>query len=188
VWVPASDANGDIAAFNVNAIDLANATSTTGAVAVTVRVVALNDAPTLTAVTTLTVANNNEDSDIVLSYAALKSAANENDVDLPAANIDFQIATVTNGTLNIRVASTTGAGTAVTNNQAFTSASELVWHPAANVNGDVPAFTITAFDGALAGASIRDDRGSICVCPLLHLTQGKQIIADKRQDGVWACE
>jgi len=125
VWHPATNVSGDVIAFTVFAFDGAT-NSSAPAVSVTVRVAPLNDAPTFTYVTTLTgaagAALGNEDGAIVISYALLQANANEADVDV-GDTVNFQITTITNGTLKIRAANTTGAGTAVTNNQTFTSAS-----------------------------------------------------------------
>jgi hypothetical protein len=154
VWRPALDANGALPAFTIKAIDSANGVSN-NAVQATVLVAALNDAPTLTTVATLTgpasVPLGIEDSDIIVSFPVLQAAANETDVDAGDA-VDFQIIAVSSGTLAIRAAGSGAAGTAAVN-QRFSSASELVWHPASNASGVLPAFTIKAIDAASVQSS-----------------------------------
>jgi hypothetical protein len=113
-------------------------------------------APTLTSVGLLTsgggVALGDEDTPIVISYATLVAAANEADVD--GGTIDFRVEGVTIGTLVIRVAGSATAGTAIVPGTTILDAGhELVWTPTANSSGDLPAFTVVAWDGALASSS-----------------------------------
>jgi len=141
VWTPAANANGTLDAFTITAWDgqLASAS----AVQVKVEVAAANDAPTLTTVTTLT--GGTEDTAYPITYVQLETAANEADVD--GDSLSFRIEAVSTGTL-------TKGGTAVTTGTTLLASGEsLVWTPAANANGTVDAFTITAWDGNLASAS-----------------------------------
>src|SRR6185503_7398072 len=101
---------------------------------------AVNDAPTLTSVTTLTGAT--EDTAFSITYATLAGAANEADVD--SATINFRIEGVTTGTLT-KNGSAVVAGTTI-----VASGDTLSWTPATNANGTLNAFTVVAHDGSLA--------------------------------------
>ncbi|MCE9591660.1 MAG: tandem-95 repeat protein [Planctomycetes bacterium] len=141
VWTPAADANGSLAAFTVKAWDGQDAS--TSAVAVNVSVTAVNDAPTLTTINTLTGAT--EDTPFTITYASLAAAANEADID--SATLSFRVEAVSSGTL-------TKNGVAVTAGSTLLSTSEsLVWTPAADANGSLAAFTVTAWDGQDASVS-----------------------------------
>ena len=141
VWTPALDANGTLNAFTIKASDGTLASAT--AVQVQVAVAAVNDAPTLTTVATL--AGATEDTAFTISYATLAAAANEADVD--GDTLAFRIEAVSSGTL-------TKGGTPVTAGETTLATGEsLVWTPALNDNGTLNAFTIKAWDGALASAS-----------------------------------
>ena len=110
----------------------------------TISVTGANDAPTLTTVSTLTSAQ--EDQAYTITYAALVAAANEADVDAGAV-ISFRVAAVTTGTL-------TKGGTPVVAGTTLLSTGEtLVWTPAANANGTLNAFTVEAYDGELASVT-----------------------------------
>jgi len=110
-------------------------------------------APTLNSVSVLTAggggALGDEDTALVVSYALLASAANEFDLD--GGTINFRIENIAIGTLAIRLAGTATAGTPITYGTTILSAThELLWTPPSNATGDLPAFTIKAWDGALA--------------------------------------
>ncbi|MBM4031477.1 MAG: LEPR-XLL domain-containing protein, partial [Planctomycetes bacterium] len=138
VWHPAADANGTLQAFTVKAWDGQAASAT--AVPVNVAVAPANDAPTLTTVNAL--AGGTEDQDYTITYAALKSAADEADID--GDTLSFRIEAVSSGTL-------TKGGVPVTPGTTLLSAGEsLVWHPAADANGTLQAFTVRAWDGQAA--------------------------------------
>ncbi len=135
VWTPASNANGTLNAFTVKAYDGTAASST--AVQVKVTATAVNDSPTLTAISTLTGAT--EDTAFSISYTTLAAAANEADVD--GTTPSFRIEAISSGTL-------TKSGSAVTaGSTTLASGESLVWTPAANANGTLSAFTVVATDG-----------------------------------------
>lgn len=141
VWHPVANANGTLDAFTVRAWDGVLASAT--AAQVQVQVAAANDAPTLGAIDIL--AGATEDTDYTITYAALAAAANASDIDGDATS--FVIEVVTSGTL-------TKEGTAVTPGMTLLGPGEsVVWHPALNANGAVDAFSVKAWDGALASAS-----------------------------------
>ncbi|MBX3475491.1 MAG: tandem-95 repeat protein [Planctomycetes bacterium] len=140
-WTPAANANGVLAAFMIRAWDGALASATD--VQVNVSVGAANDAPTLTTVSTLTGAT--EDTQFVIPFATLAAAADEADVD--SSPVNFRIESVTSGTLTINSSAVT-PGTTI-----LASGDQLEWTPAANANGVLAAFTVRAWDGALASAT-----------------------------------
>lgn len=109
----------------------------------TINVVAVNDAPTLTVVAPLT--GGTEDTQYVSSFAALESAADEADVD--SATLSFRIENVVSGTLTINGGPVTSGSTL------FASGDQLEWMPDANANGSLVAFTIVAWDGAIASST-----------------------------------
>jgi YHYH protein len=141
VWTPASNANGTLAAFTVKAYDGTAVSST--AVTVNVSVAAVNDGPTLTAITTLTGAALN--TAFTISYTTLAAAADEADAD--GTTPSFRVEAVSAGTL-------TKGGTAVTaGTTTLASGESLVWTPATGFTGTTAAFTVKAHDGTLTSAT-----------------------------------
>jgi outer membrane biosynthesis protein TonB len=111
---------------------------------VTINITNVNEAPTLSTVTTLTGAS--EDTAYTISYADLLAAANAADVDA-GTTLSFRVEAVSSGTL-------TKGGSAVTPGTTLLGTGEsLVWTPAANANGTLGAFTVKAWDGALASST-----------------------------------
>jgi autotransporter-associated beta strand protein len=141
VWTPATNATGTLAAFTVKAYD--GTLASISAVTVNVQVAAVNDAPTLTAISNLTGAT--EDTPFTISYATLAAAANEADEE--GAAISFQVEGVASGSL-------TKNGSAVTSGvTALASGESLVWTPAASASGTIAAFTVKAHDGNSASST-----------------------------------
>ncbi len=137
VWTPAGNANGALAAFTVKAYDGQAASST--AVQVSVTTAAVNDAPTLTTLSTLTGAVKN--TAFTISYSTLLAASNAADAD--GDTIQFRIDAVSSGTL-------TKNGTAVTaGTTTLTTGDSLVWTAVSNFTGTTAAFTVEAWDGVL---------------------------------------
>ena len=102
-----------------------------------------NAAPTLTAINTLSGAT--EDTPFTVTYAALFAASNAADTNGDA--LSFRVETVSSGTL-------TKNGEGVAPGTTLLSTGEsLVWTPSANANGTLAAFTVKAYDGALASTS-----------------------------------
>ncbi|MCW1921385.1 YHYH protein [Luteolibacter arcticus] len=100
-------------------------------------------APTLTAISTLNGAT--EDTAFTISHADLAAAADEADANGDA--ISFRIESVVSGSL-------TKNGAAVIAGSTLIAAGEsVVWTPGANENGTLAAFTVKAWDGALASSS-----------------------------------
>ena len=109
----------------------------------TIQITAVNDAPTLTNIATL--AGASENAAFTITYAALAAAADE--ADLEGDTLAFRVEAVTAGNL-------TKNGVAVIPGTTLVAAGDsLVWRPAANTFGTLNAFTIKAWDGALASAS-----------------------------------
>ena len=141
VWTPANNANGVLGAFTVKAFDGLIASST--AVLVNVSVAAVNDAPTLTSISTL--AGGIENKPHTMTYVDLIGAGDEADID--SATISFRIESVTAGTL------TKGGVAVVAGTTLIGVGEEVVWTPSLNENGIVAAFTVKAFDGDLASST-----------------------------------
>ena len=107
----------------------------------------INDAPTLTTISTL--AGKFEDIAMEITYEALAAASNETDVENSAPA--FRIEALSTGTLQKWVNS---AWTAVTAGSTLVSSGEkLLWTSAINFNGIANAFTVVAYDGELDSGS-----------------------------------
>jgi ankyrin repeat protein len=139
VWHPAANANGKLNAFTVKAWD-GSLASADPAVPVQVQMGAVGDAPTLTTIDPLP--GGVEDTDFTITYATLAAAAHATDADGDA--ISFRIESVTTGTL------TKGGAPVVAGTTLLSTGESLVWHPAANANGTLNAFSVKAWDGSLA--------------------------------------
>ncbi len=137
VWTPVANATGTNIAFYVTASDGATS-STNGNVPVYVLLTAVNDAPTLTTISTL--ASATEDTPFTISYTALAAAANEADVE--GSSISFRVDSVNNGTLTL-----TNGTPVTTNSTLLGSGGSWIWTPSANTNGTVNAFSVKAWDG-----------------------------------------
>ncbi len=148
VWTPAANAHGTGAsalnAFTVKATD-GTALSTT-AVQVKVNVAAVDKAPTLTAVATLTGATEN--TAFSIPFATLAAAGNQGDID--GDTVSYLISAVSTGTL-------TKGGIPVLPGTSFGAGETLVWTPALNASGTgssaLNAFTVKAYDGHLSSAT-----------------------------------
>lgn len=111
-------------------------------VSFTITVTPVNDAPTLSFVSTMF--GGPEDTPINVPFAMLQASANEADID--SSPVNFRIEAVTPGSTL-----TLNGGTAVGN--VFSAADTLVWTPGANLFGTLDAFTVTAWDGALSSGT-----------------------------------
>jgi hypothetical protein len=143
VWTPATNVNGNgISAFTVKAWDGLAASAT--AVSVNISVAAVNDAPTLSSISTLT--NATEDTGFTIDYNTIAAAANEADVDNDV--LSFRIETLSSGTFQKNGTNVVFGSTLLSTNET------VVWTPGTNVFGSaVAAFTVKAWDGNLASAS-----------------------------------
>ncbi len=118
--------------------------NTSAPAAFTITVNGVNDAPTLSFVTTLF--GGPEDSPINVSFGVLQAAADEADID--SSPVNFRIEGVTAGSTLTLNGLPVVPGTSV-----FTAADTLVWTPGANLFGTLNAFTVRAWDGALASST-----------------------------------
>jgi hypothetical protein len=99
-------------------------------------IVPVNDAPTLT--TMLPLRSTNEDQPYTVVFNALTFEGNEADVDGPSMN--FRIEELLIGTM-------TQNGQPIVPGQTLVNANQsVVWTPPANQHGDIPAFTVRAWD------------------------------------------
>ncbi len=161
-WTPGANVFGSaLNAFTVVAKDNAGLESATP-VQLTLDVTAVNDAPTLSTLSTLTGAS--EDTGFTLTYAALAAAANEADVDL-GDTLSFRVEALSTGSL------TKGGLAVVPGTTLLASGESLVWTPAPNASGSaLNAFTVVAWDGTAASATpvqLSVDVGSLNDAPTL---------------------
>lgn len=142
-WTPASDANGNLNAFTVVAEDDSGAESSS-AVQVVVAVTAVNDVPTLTAISNIT--GGTEDTEQTISFSDLTSAADEADSD--GSVTGFVVQAVSSGTLKIGATAGTATAWVAGSNDTIDATNKAFWTPAANANGNLNAFTVVAEDDA----------------------------------------
>jgi VCBS repeat-containing protein len=93
--------------------------------------------PTLTSMSV--VPGSIEDSDSIITAAALRIAGDEFDAD--GGTINFRIKAITNGSLDSPV------------NTVISNSNPVIWTPPANANGNIAAFTVVAFDGTNESAT-----------------------------------
>ena len=146
-WLPAANANGLLNAFTVTAVDAALASSPP--IQVAINTAAVNDAPTLTAISTITGAT--EDLFKEITYADLAAAANEADVD--SSNLSFRIEALSTGTLQKWNAGSSSWDSAQAGSTLIASGEKLQWKGAQDANGVLDAFTIKTWDGGLASST-----------------------------------
>jgi hypothetical protein len=146
-WLPAANANGSLNAFTVTAVDAALTSSPP--IQVVINTAVVNDAPTLSAISTLTGAT--EDVFKEITYADLAAAANEADVD--SSNLSFRIEALSTGTLQKWNAGSSVWESAQAGITVITPDDKLQWKGAQDANGELNAFTVRAWDGNLASSS-----------------------------------
>ena len=151
-WTPASDQNGTLNAFSVEARDDGGALSGTPVTA-QMTVNDVNDAPTFTAFTGA-IDTTNEDTEVELTFAELLAQGNEADID---GSVDaFVVQAVSSGTL--RIGATSGSATAFVAgvNDVIDGSLNAYWTPAADQNGTLNAFSVEARDddGTLSGTPV----------------------------------
>ena len=102
--------------------------------------IAPNTPPTFTSLSG-SVQSTNEDTGVAITFAEITAQGNEADVD---GTVDaFVVKAVSSGTLTIN-----SSAYAATTNDEITAAKSAFWTPAANANGTLNAFTVTAKDDA----------------------------------------
>jgi subtilisin family serine protease len=150
VWKAATNANGTLNAYTVRAWD--GTTNSSSVIQVRAEVLAVNDVPTLTAISTLT--NATEDTLFSISYSSLSTASDIADQD--GTTPSFRIESLTSGTL-------TRSGTNVVAGSTLLSAgdSSIVWRAATNANGTLDAFTVRAWDGTTNSTSAIQVRAEV---------------------------
>lgn len=136
VYTPTANFNG-LTYFSYTASD---GTLTAGPAYVDVTVTPVNDAPTLTKFNPLK--NGFEDSPYTVSLTILNVEGDEINIDGPQG-LTYRIEEVVAGTLKQN-------GQPVVPGQTFVTANQtVVWTPPINLNGDVIAFKVRAYDGEL---------------------------------------
>ena len=146
-WKGSQDSNGELNAFTIKAWDGALASSST--VQVKLDVAAVNDAPTLSVVNALTGAV--EDTFKEISFSDLAAAANEADVE--GDSLTFRIESLSTGTLQKWNASSLLWESVQLGSTRLSASEKLQWKGPQDSNGELNAFTIKAWDGALASSS-----------------------------------
>jgi subtilisin-like proprotein convertase family protein len=140
VWTPPAGLQGAaVPAFTITAFDGYRSSVTP----LPVNIELVNVAPTMTFIPTFS--GGLEDTPFSISYATLRSAANETDVNNDP--IGFRIGQVGTGNLTINGLPVTAGATVIN------PADTITWSPPANQSGLFPAFSVRAFDGDLLSAS-----------------------------------
>jgi alpha-tubulin suppressor-like RCC1 family protein len=146
-WTPDPNANGPQSALKVVARDDAPLESATPVQAV-VSVSPSTDAPTLTAVDIIS--GQTEGEPMEISYTSIAAAADEADVDGDV--ISFRIEAVSSGTLQKWSSSAWAA--VVPGTTLIAAGEKLRWTPTIGTTGLQNAFTIKAWDGQFASATV----------------------------------
>ncbi|MFM7250553.1 MAG: CAP domain-containing protein [Planctomycetaceae bacterium] len=132
--------------------------------------------PTLTTIATL--AGASRDVPYTITYDALAAAADESDPD--GGSVQFRIRAVTSGTL-------LQGGAAVTPGTTLLApGGSLTWIPAAGATGTLAAFTVDAWDGALASATEVPVRVEVAAGNGAPALSGVATLAGGRQDTPFA--
>ncbi|MCP3912131.1 MAG: hypothetical protein GY713_14375, partial [Actinomycetia bacterium] len=125
----------------------------TGNVQAQVSVTEQNDPPTLTSFTTV-IDTTNEDTEVELTLAELKTQGDEADVD---GTVDaFVVQAVSTGTLKIGANAGSASPFAAGSNDTVDASNKAYWTPATNASGTLNAFTVKA----------KDDDGALSVSPV----------------------
>ena len=143
-YTPATNANGTNYSnftFTVNDGLLDSAVAN----AMTLNVTAVNDIPTLTAISAFT---GTEDTERAITFADLQTAGNEADVD--GSVTSFVVKTVSTGTLGIGTTSIAATAFNALTNATIDATHLAYWTPAANANGVLTAFSVVAKDDSNA--------------------------------------
>ncbi len=159
-WTPATELNtpsdGDQTAFTVAAIDDDGGQSQAQTALVYVN--DINDAPTLTAFSTH-VDTTDEDTEIAISFNALFSKGDQNDID--GSVTAFAVQSVESGTLRIGSGVTVASPWIAGVNDTIDATDNAYWTPDDNantpVNGNQYAFSVVAVDedGGISATAVR---------------------------------
>jgi VCBS repeat-containing protein len=151
---------------------LSDGVSSSNEASVSIVVRPVNDAPTLTALNRLTGAE--EDKPYVVSYAALRTASDMEDVD--SALLWFQWDEVTSGTL-------TRNGNPVLPSSRLGVGEAWVWTPPLNAKGTLNAFKIKAWDGeALSNTAVQVRVQAASVNDTPTCAEGEVLLANAHED------
>ena len=170
---PAANYNGTISdvltfkAWDISSGSAANKVDTSSGTAfstatdtVSIAVAAVNDAPTLTTISTLT--GFTEDAFSEITYADLAAAANEADVD--GDTLSFRVEAISSGTLQKWDGTAWQAVTAGTT--LLSTGEKLQWKAASNANGSgLNAFTVKAWDGTAASSTAVQVKADVTAAP-----------------------
>ncbi|MEO1994974.1 MAG: hypothetical protein ABGZ17_06830, partial [Planctomycetaceae bacterium] len=145
VWTSAPNLKGNVQAFRIVAVDPAGLLSDPPVI---VNITVDDSPPTLTNINTLT--GGTEDVAFTVTHAMIRAASDAN--DLNSDLLEFRIESLpTQGTLSQSVGGAAiSVGDVITDTGATSS---VVFEPALNLNGDIPAFTVFAFAGGLESAT-----------------------------------
>lgn len=170
VWTPDSNANGTLPAFKLKATDISGGTSSTSTMSVVTA--SVNDVPTLTSISTLSSAT--EDQPLTITHAQLLAASNAADVD--GGSIKFRIESVNAGSVTLN-------GSAIVAGSTLLSpGNEVVYTPASNAVGEVSAFQVVAYDGTSASAAaiqVKANFAAVADAPTLSCPSAKtQTVAE----------
>lgn len=141
-WTPAADAEGTLDAFAIVAQDNEGLNSI-GAVTVQFAIAGVNDAPTLTVVSS-PVVNSAPDTQVAISLGQLLAAGDENDVD-GVVNA-FVVDNVLSGTLLIGTSAATATAWVAGINDVVDALNTAYWTPGAGATGALDAFSVVARD------------------------------------------
>ena len=168
-FTPVANANGTVTMTVV--VNDGQAQSSTVTRTFVVNVTPVNDAPTLTSISTL--GPSNEDTSYTISYASLFGASNAADIE--GDTLSFRVEAVSTGTL-------TKGGVAVTAGSTLLSAGEsIVWTSAQDANGVLNAFTVKAWDGqdpSTTAVQVRVNVTPVNDAPTLAAISDRTILED----------
>ncbi|MDO9105476.1 MAG: FG-GAP-like repeat-containing protein, partial [Methylovulum sp.] len=140
-----------------------------------------NIKPTLTSLAAA-VASGTEDTQITISFSALQTQGNEADADGTVTG--FVVKAVSTGTLKIGTSAGTATAWAAGSNDTIDATHQAYWTPAANANGTLNAFTVTAKDnsGAESASPVQTTVSVTAVNDLPTLTSFASTVASGNED------
>jgi hypothetical protein len=143
-WTPDLNTNGTLDAFTLVAQDNVRFTSLYP-IQIQVNVTSINDAPTLTAFTSVA-GRTNENTVIEITFDMLSQAGNEFDID--GHVVAFIVKELTSGTLQLGTSLAESTPFNINTNNTISSIQNIkaYWTPASNVYGTKNAFTVIVKD------------------------------------------
>ncbi|NBX18442.1 MAG: hypothetical protein EBR09_13880, partial [Proteobacteria bacterium] len=149
IWRPGA-VNNTVTAFSIRATDGTADTST--AVTVQGTVTAVNDAPTMNSLATLTGASRNQWFEV--KFETLRAALNMNDAETPPAGLQIKVEQKLSGLgVKLGAESPTGSATSATPwsislTNTITAGQSIWWLPPVNIANTIPAFTVSVLDAS----------------------------------------